>query len=436
MTRLAFPTSYPARPPFFALHFLRLLGRSGAIHDLGTDGAWLLTEIVLTEDRVRYGKAVRFSGQMFQDRFGWSKTRLVAVRRTCVEQGWLHYEPGTRRKSGLYWVTVPDWADRLDTVDEMPGSGLDSHTEQTIGTRNETQSATQSATQSEPPSIPDPRSRSHHLRSGGGGRSRPRRTAPDQDPEETPTDDRSRPAATTTLATGLRDLSPTVAAPATQRRGQAERSGPHGPDGRRRGDDPAAAAADTRSVGGDGQRARTAADLDPGDLVHTLLAAGVHRAVETLRLARTVGLTDDAIRAVLDHYRSRPGAWGPGALVQRLTSPSAALLEGPAAGWPPPSPQEARQRETTRLRDTETLRRAKSVQEARQRAAEAARWQQLELDFGPRLDALPRHAQADLLPTPFLRTLLHRQGPTSALVRRELLTALAALDQRYAAPSN
>lgn len=495
MTRLAFPANYPARPPFFFARFLRVLDRCRAVHDLGTDGAWLLTVIVLLEDDLRYSKPAAFWNGPLQERTGWGRSKLFEIRDRCVAHGWLHYEPGTRRRPAAYWVTIPDWADRLDVVP----------TEQEHANRppNRTEHRTEHRTELRPPSTLDPIPDPHHLSEGGGGCSLSRRTDPDPDPEtipcerrplpqspgplreialppdsmrdhagrvgatsddggtrrppsaddRRPTDRVSRPRGgdrgTTTRS--QQGLSTECGAPApAQRTGRGTADLRHPPatvvasagGGPRPAERPDAAAADDGSRGGDPRNGesgslvrddqRPASD-GPG-LCDRLLAAGVHRAVETLDAARAGGLSDAAIAAVLDHFASRPGAWGPGALVLRLTSPSARLLDGPAAGWPPPSPQEARHRDASRLRDAQAARRTQAASAARDRERDDARWTQLELEFGPQLDALDRDEHFRLLEAvPFLRKAYLQLGPQAPVVRGELLRALAA---RYTAPSN
>ncbi len=57
------PPAYPAERKlqrFFAMKFLRLLVKTAAAQTIGTDGCWLLTIVVTTEDKTRYRRGVTF----------------------------------------------------------------------------------------------------------------------------------------------------------------------------------------------------------------------------------------------------------------------------------------------------------------------------------------------------------------------------------------
>lgn len=158
-----------------------------------------------------------------------------------------------------------------------------------------------------------------------------------------------------------------------------------------------------------------------------LKSAGIALVRETLDQALAQGLTLDAVEQVVDYACSRPAAWGPGALRMRLISRSAPLL-APHQGWPAPAPAEAKLRETQRMAECSAA--AQKTRESD--AGRRAELKQLELDFGPQLDALPEDAVFRLLgelrlDSPFLRRAAAGRTPaTLPTVRPQLLRALAA----------
>jgi hypothetical protein len=101
-------TGYPRRTPFFFHRFVRWLIKTCAAMVVGADGCWLLAVIAATEDSARYRYAVRFFNQQLAQLCGWSIAKLDRVRSRCIEEGFLHYEPGGNRTPGLYWVLVDD----------------------------------------------------------------------------------------------------------------------------------------------------------------------------------------------------------------------------------------------------------------------------------------------------------------------------------------
>jgi hypothetical protein len=99
---------YPTRNPFFFHRFVRLQIKTCAAMVIGADGFWLLAIVSATEDSAMYRHAVRFFNQQLAQLCGWSVDKLDRVRRRCIDEGFLHYEPGGNRTPGLYWVLVDD----------------------------------------------------------------------------------------------------------------------------------------------------------------------------------------------------------------------------------------------------------------------------------------------------------------------------------------
>ncbi len=99
---------YPSRVSHFAHRFTRHLAKRCAAQEIGADGCWLVTVIVHTEDAKRYSGAVTFYNEQLMPLCGFSAVSTFArARERAVASGWLHYEPGVKRKPGKYWVLVP-----------------------------------------------------------------------------------------------------------------------------------------------------------------------------------------------------------------------------------------------------------------------------------------------------------------------------------------
>jgi hypothetical protein len=113
---------YPTRPPYFAHRFCRLLFRTGAAAEIGTNATLLLVNIAHTEDAKRYAGAVRFYAANLADQCGFSVSSMERARAAAVKAGWLHYRPGAKGRMASYWVLIPE---RLrDTPDDHGGEDL------------------------------------------------------------------------------------------------------------------------------------------------------------------------------------------------------------------------------------------------------------------------------------------------------------------------
>ncbi len=115
--------SYPDRPPFFALKFIRLIGKICLANEIGADACWLLTTIASVEDAKSYRSAVTFFNEQLMPLVGQnSHDSLARVRAKAVKAGWLHYEKGGKGFAGKYWVVVPTEFTELDDgpADENP----------------------------------------------------------------------------------------------------------------------------------------------------------------------------------------------------------------------------------------------------------------------------------------------------------------------------
>lgn len=127
------------RPRYFAHKFVRILTRTCAAMEIGTDGFCLLSIIVHTEDAAHYSGPVTFWNDQLISVTGLNTwNRLDRARSKAVDAGWLHYEPGGKGKVGRYWVTIPSQYEGLpdnSTAEDDPvilHAGVDPTVEQTV----------------------------------------------------------------------------------------------------------------------------------------------------------------------------------------------------------------------------------------------------------------------------------------------------------------
>ena len=100
--------TYPHRKSFFGMSYLRLVSKCNAGQAIGPAGIALLTIVVTTEDQLQYRRAVDFFDDQLTPMLGLSSRKTLGVtRRKCVEEKWLHYKSGQKRRPGKYWVTIP-----------------------------------------------------------------------------------------------------------------------------------------------------------------------------------------------------------------------------------------------------------------------------------------------------------------------------------------
>lgn len=107
--------NYPRRESHFAHKLVRLMMRTCAAQEIGSDAALLVTMIVHTEDAKRYTSPVTFWNDQLMSILGFSWGKLDRARKRAVASNWLHYEPGGKGKVGKYWAIVPaKFADLTD----------------------------------------------------------------------------------------------------------------------------------------------------------------------------------------------------------------------------------------------------------------------------------------------------------------------------------
>jgi hypothetical protein len=103
------PADYPARPPFFALKFIRLMAKTALGNELGADVIGLLSVIAATEDAKGYRGPVNFHNAQLMMILGVASfCRLSRMRKAASRAGWLVFRPGSSRVPPTYFVTVPE----------------------------------------------------------------------------------------------------------------------------------------------------------------------------------------------------------------------------------------------------------------------------------------------------------------------------------------
>lgn len=126
--------SYPKRPKFFAFKFCRLMARVCLANEVGPETCWLLAVIAHTEDAKQYRDAVTYFNEHLGPLVGAGCVGSLARMRTkAINAGWLHYEPGTKRKAGKYWVTIPPKFEGVGdkALDEDPTEYLSENEQET-----------------------------------------------------------------------------------------------------------------------------------------------------------------------------------------------------------------------------------------------------------------------------------------------------------------
>lgn len=101
---------YPQREAYFAMRFIRLLTKSAAAMQIGSDGVLLLVIVAGQEDACRYTRPVNFWNTQLATLIGLrgsDEHALRRVRERCIKAGWLKYLPGNKQQPASYYVTIP-----------------------------------------------------------------------------------------------------------------------------------------------------------------------------------------------------------------------------------------------------------------------------------------------------------------------------------------
>lgn len=125
-----------------------------------------------------------------------------------------------------------------------------------------------------------------------------------------------------------------------------------------------------------------------------LRSLGVGRAAQAVETAQGRGCSAEEIRQLITYARSKPGAYGPGAICKRITE--AFPGRDPAEGWPPEDPQyqkvqRQKQAQYERSQDAQGVAEIQSRRKANQQARET-----LERNFGPLLDGMSEAEHSSL----------------------------------------
>lgn len=152
-----------------------------------------------------------------------------------------------------------------------------------------------------------------------------------------------------------------------------------------------------------------------GEVVDEMRSLGVSRAAEAVEQARARGVALEEVTAIVGHYGHKIGAWGPGALFERIRN--ARPGEQPDQHWPPPAKAFTDLIVDQRRREQLKADHAKQEQSRRERAE----FQEREARWGARIDAMSKGEIEKLLAYQVsLLGLFKRVGRESPMVREFL----------------
>ena len=176
--------------------------------------------------------------------------------------------------------------------------------------------------------------------------------------------------------------------------------------------------------GGDGLNLVEESKPRPGDewqtLTNELTGVGLTMAAEAARWAKKNGATPGHCRAVLEHWRSHPGAWSVGIIYSRFKDPALCNMP-PAKGWPTPaarvittnSAAEAKERQAEQFAE---------IDEGRKRADATRReLDQLAEEHGDAIDRLSPEKILELLPGGPARSTFETRGWRAPTIRGRVL---------------
>tara|TARA_R100000808_G_scaffold7070_1_gene20790 strand:- start:9407 stop:10420 length:1014 start_codon:yes stop_codon:yes gene_type:complete len=158
-----------------------------------------------------------------------------------------------------------------------------------------------------------------------------------------------------------------------------------------------------------------------------LEALGCFQAKKALEEAKSLGATPEGVVAVLEHAAKHPGAWGPGAIRNRVSVSHPGLL--PDQGWPKPSEEYLRRRQASL--EEEERKKSRERSDVEQRRVEAVKkvHDQLEVAHGSYVDSLTKDEGMELAErlfeeNSFFLQMFRRQGMTG-LARIMIMSRLA-----------
>lgn len=158
-----------------------------------------------------------------------------------------------------------------------------------------------------------------------------------------------------------------------------------------------------------------------------MIELGVFAPRPAIESARSAGATPEDVLAVLNWSEAKPGAWGPGAIRNRVMICRPGL--DAAAGWPEPSTDYNRQRQADSEGENRKRSRAKQAGEEIRNAETKLAAVEQEQAWGPVLDQLKPDELDQLADTVLGQTgpavVHYRRHGASGMVRGLLLDAIA-----------
>lgn len=164
-----------------------------------------------------------------------------------------------------------------------------------------------------------------------------------------------------------------------------------------------------------------------GDVSRELAACGVDLTDKAVKAAKRAGATPGHCLAVIGHWRSKPGAWGAGALMLRLKGEVCKLA--PDKGWPNESKAAAAKQSAAAAKQQSAETIAAADEHAAKCSDERKQLDELERELAETIDAESVEAIAERakLTGPAVAKLI-KSGWRSKLLRGRVLRAYSAAD--------
>src|SRR5690606_13575263 len=108
-------------PQYFAVQVMRAMAVTNAAQEIGAAAAYLVTQVAITEDALRYsGPAVFYRDQLMRMIGLGNERTFRRARDQAVAAGWLQYiePPQGSRQPGKYWAMIPQDARQNGSLSE------------------------------------------------------------------------------------------------------------------------------------------------------------------------------------------------------------------------------------------------------------------------------------------------------------------------------
>lgn len=164
-------------------------------------------------------------------------------------------------------------------------------------------------------------------------------------------------------------------------------------------------------------------------VVQKLMELDVVDSRNVVKSAHENGATPEYVEQIIDHYKTHPGAWGPGALRNRVRDAKPGI--NPGALWPPAS-SAFEKKERKKKQDAERKQKqAEAVQQKQKRAATDEQQAAERAEYGEKLARLSDEEILELADSQGdVVARMVRKVPASVRRKKYLVTLMSALKQR------